>query len=93
VPPELGDVYTSEFNYSSKRASQKIGYRRKRKREVPQGIYELFDYALKPKATQGLNTCASLQGSRGKLVSTNLSTLSWLFFKLLHTFYRYLQSL
>jgi len=44
VPPELGDVYTSEFNYSSKRASQKIGY--KRKYGVIQGISELFDFAL-----------------------------------------------
>ena len=51
VPLELGEVYTSEFNYSSKRASQKIGY--KRKREVPQGVSELFDFALKVKATTG----------------------------------------
>ncbi|MGQ9460609.1 MAG: NAD-dependent epimerase/dehydratase family protein [Candidatus Bathyarchaeaceae archaeon] len=47
VPLEPGEVYTSEFNYSSRKASQKIGYKRKRK--VPQGISELFDYALKLK--------------------------------------------
>jgi len=51
VPLEPGEVYTSEFNYSSERASQKIGY--KRRREVPQGVSELFDYALKVKATAG----------------------------------------
>lgn len=48
VPLEPGEVYTSEFNYSSKRASQKIGY--KRKREISQGVSELFDFALKLKA-------------------------------------------
>ena len=48
VPLEPGEVYTSEFTYSSKRASRKIGYQRKR--EVPQGVSELFDYALKVKA-------------------------------------------
>ena len=47
---ETGEVYTSEFNYDSKRASQKIGY--KQKREVSEGVSELFDYALKIKATQ-----------------------------------------
>jgi len=52
VPLEPGEVYTSEFKYSSKRASQKIGY--KRKRGVPQGISELFDFALRVKATAGL---------------------------------------
>ena len=45
VPLEPGEVYTSEFNYSSKRASQKIGY--KRRREISQGVSELFDFALK----------------------------------------------
>jgi len=49
VPPEPDEVYTSEFNYLSKRASQKIGY--KRKREISQGVSELFDFALKLKAT------------------------------------------
>lgn len=49
VPLEPDEVYTSEFNYSSKRASQKISY--KRKRNVPQGVSELFDFALKVKAT------------------------------------------
>jgi len=51
VPLEPGEVYTSEFSYNSKRASQKIGY--KRKRGVPQGVSELFDFALKVKATAG----------------------------------------
>jgi hypothetical protein len=51
VSLEPGEVYTSEFSYSSKRASQKIGY--KRKRGVPQGVFELFDYALRVKATAG----------------------------------------
>jgi UDP-glucose 4-epimerase len=45
---ETGEVYTSEFNYDWRRASQKIGYRQKR--EVSQGVSELFDYALKMKA-------------------------------------------
>jgi len=49
VPLEPDEVYTSEFNYSSERASHNIGY--KRMREVPQGVSELFDYALKVKAT------------------------------------------
>jgi UDP-glucose 4-epimerase len=47
VPPEPGEVYTSEFEYSSKRASQKIGY--KRRYGVVQGVPELFDFALKTK--------------------------------------------
>ena len=51
VPPEPDEVYTPEFNYSSKRASQKIGYARKH--EVSQGISELFNFALKLKATEG----------------------------------------
>ncbi len=51
VPLEPDEVYTSEFKYSSKRASQKIGY--KRKREVPEGISELFDFASKVKAAEG----------------------------------------
>jgi len=46
---EPGEVYTSDFNYSSERAFQKINYEQKRK--VPQGVSELFDYALKAKAT------------------------------------------
>jgi len=49
VPLESGEVYTSDFNYSSERAFQKIGY--ERKRVVPQGVSKLFDYALKVKAT------------------------------------------
>jgi len=51
VPLEPDEVYTSEFNYSSKRASRRIGY--KRKRGVRQGVSELFDFALKVKATAG----------------------------------------
>jgi len=51
VPLEPDEVYTSEFNYSSERASQKIGYERKWK--VPQGVSELFDFALKVKAAEG----------------------------------------
>ena len=47
VPLQPGEVYTSEFKYSSRRASQKIGY--KRKRGVVQGVSELFDFALKMK--------------------------------------------
>jgi UDP-glucose 4-epimerase len=50
VPLEPDEVYTSEFNYDYKRAHQKIGY--KRKREISQGVSELFDYALKVKATR-----------------------------------------
>ncbi|MFQ5999348.1 MAG: NAD-dependent epimerase/dehydratase family protein [Candidatus Bathyarchaeia archaeon] len=46
-----GEVYTPEFNYDYERASQKIGY--ERKREVSQGVSELFDYALKVKASRG----------------------------------------
>jgi UDP-glucose 4-epimerase len=56
VPLEPGEVYTSEFNYSSKRAFQKIGY--ERKREVSQSISELFDFALREKATMGSRTGA-----------------------------------
>jgi UDP-glucose 4-epimerase len=44
---ETGEVYTSEFNYNWKRASQKIGYKPNRK--VSEGVSELFDYALKMK--------------------------------------------
>jgi len=51
VPPEPDEVYTPEFNYSSKRASQKIGY--KRKKNISQGVSESFDFALKVKATSG----------------------------------------
>ena len=36
TPLEPGEVYTPEFNYSYKRASQKIGYQRKK--EVSQGV-------------------------------------------------------
>jgi len=42
---ELGEVYTPEFSYDWKRASQKIGH--EQKREVSNGVSELFDYALK----------------------------------------------
>jgi nucleoside-diphosphate-sugar epimerase len=48
---ELGEVYTPEFSYDSGRASKKIDY--EPKREVSQGVSELFDYALEAKATQG----------------------------------------
>ncbi len=48
VPLEPGEVHTSEFNYSSERASQKIGY--KRRRDVPRGVSELYDFASKMKA-------------------------------------------
>jgi len=64
LPLEPGEVYTSEFNYSSKRASQKIGY--KREREVPQGISELFDYASKVKATAGSKHLRRSPRSLGK---------------------------
>jgi len=47
---EVGEVYTPEFDYDWKRASQKIGY--EQKREVSQGVSELFDYALKMKAVE-----------------------------------------
>jgi nucleoside-diphosphate-sugar epimerase len=47
---ELGEVYTPEFNYDWKKASQKIGY--EQEREVSQGVSELFDYALKVKAVE-----------------------------------------
>jgi len=50
VPLEPGEVYTSEFSYSSERATQKIGY--KRKRGVPQGVSELFEYALEVKRSK-----------------------------------------
>ena len=48
---ELGEVYTSEFNYNWERASENIGY--EQKREVSLGVSELFDYALKVKTPQG----------------------------------------
>ena len=47
TPLEPNEVYTLEFKYSYKKASQKIDY--KRKQEVSQGVSELFDYALKVK--------------------------------------------
>lgn len=46
---EPGEVYTHEFGYSYEKASQKIGY--EPKRELSQGVSELFDYALKEKKT------------------------------------------
>jgi nucleoside-diphosphate-sugar epimerase len=49
VPLEPGEVYTSNFQYSSKGALQKIGY--KAKQEVSQGVSGLFDFALKMKTT------------------------------------------
>jgi len=49
TPLELGEVYTSQFQYSFDKASQKIGYRRKR--EILKGISELFNYALEVKTT------------------------------------------
>jgi len=48
IPPEPDEVHTSEFNYSSERALRKMGY--KRKREVSQGVSELYDFASKMKA-------------------------------------------
>lgn len=48
VPLEPDEVYTSEFDYSSKRAFENIGYERKRK--VAQSLSELFDFSLKLKA-------------------------------------------
>ena len=50
VPLEPGEAYTSEFSYSSERASQRIGY--KRKRGVPQGVSELFEYVLEVKRSK-----------------------------------------
>ena len=50
TPLEIGEVYTPEFKYDYKRASKKIGY--EQKREVSQGVSELFDYALKVKAVE-----------------------------------------
>jgi UDP-glucose 4-epimerase len=47
VPPLLGEVYTRQFNYSSEKVSQKIGY--KQKKELSKAISELFDFALKMK--------------------------------------------
>lgn len=52
VPPEPGEVHTLEFNYSSEKASQKMGY--KRKREVSQGVSELYNLALKMKSAANL---------------------------------------
>ncbi len=49
VPLQPGEVYTSKFNYDYRRAYQKMGF--ERKRNVSQGVSELFDYALKVKAT------------------------------------------
>jgi len=45
VPPLSGEVYTSKFDYSSRKMSQKMDY--KRKKEVSQGVSELFVFALK----------------------------------------------
>ena len=47
---ETGEVYTSKFNYEWRRAFEKISF--KQKREVSEGISELFDYALKIKAAE-----------------------------------------
>lgn len=49
VPLQPGEIYTSKFNYDYRRAYQKMGF--ERKRNVSQGVSELFDYALKVKAT------------------------------------------
>jgi len=46
---EVGEVYTSRFLYSYKKASQKIGY--KPEQEMLKAISELFDYALEVKTT------------------------------------------
>ncbi len=45
TPLAPNEVYTHDFEYSSRRASQKIGY--KPKRELAEGVSELFDYALR----------------------------------------------
>ena len=47
---ELGEVYTPEFKYDFRRASQKMGY--EPKREVSVGVSELFEYASKVMAAQ-----------------------------------------
>jgi len=47
VPLLLGEVYTPEFYYSSEKISRKIGY--KRKKNVSQGVSELFNFAIKGK--------------------------------------------
>jgi len=47
VPPLLDEVYTPEFHYSSEKISRKIGY--KQKKNVSQGVSELFDFASKVK--------------------------------------------
>jgi len=49
TPPEVGEVYTSQFQYSHKKASEKIGY--KPKQEMLKGISELFNFTLEAKAT------------------------------------------
>ena len=50
IPLLPGEVYTPRFNYDYKRACRKIGY--EQKREVSQGVSELFDYALKVKTAR-----------------------------------------
>ena len=47
VSPLLDEVYTSEFNYSSEKISQKLGY--ERKMGVSKGVPELLDFASKMK--------------------------------------------
>jgi len=47
VPPLSGEVYTPEFNYSSKKISQKIDY--KPKKGLSKGVSELFVFASKVK--------------------------------------------
>lgn len=49
VPQVAGEVYTPKFSYSFEKAWKKFGY--KPKRTIREGIQELFDYALKTKAT------------------------------------------
>lgn len=49
TPLGVGEVYTSQFQYSHKKASEKISY--KPKQEMLKGISELFNYALEAKAT------------------------------------------
>jgi nucleoside-diphosphate-sugar epimerase len=46
---EVGEVYTPQFQYSHKKASEKIGY--EPKQEMLKGVSELFNYALEVRAT------------------------------------------
>ena len=48
TPLGVGEVYTPDFRFDCKRASEKIGY--EPKRQVSKGVSELFDYALNVEA-------------------------------------------